>query len=229
MGIESSDWPSVDVDEARRLFTLADSDETFESWLASQTKMAFYRSPQDELLVRSFQARNPWSKLFSSTGRLVGTLVATYWDVDWSEEHLGLVEDEANDEDDPEWRPAKIKISGIDGTFDGEIGLVYDFAGRGTYEAVRFTTEVAEAIASAFESLSDTQLNSVGEEDVISDRWNSEKYGNFIPRAHFSPGRFHVVTGDDEWESITPDEDGMYRLDFDGFYWGEVDPPKPRG
>lgn len=226
MGIESSDQPSIDIDEARRLFELAGSDETFESWIAERTRMAFYRSPHNELLVRPFQAERPWPEIFTDTGRLVGTLVATYSDVAWPEEHPDTAEDVSDDEDEPEWRPAKIGISGIEGTFNGEIGWDYGPGHSGIYEAVRFTAEVAEAIALAFGSLSDAQLDSVDKEDVISDRWNSEKYGDFIPRAHFSPGEFHVITGDDDWDSATPDEDGMYRLNFDGFIWWEVDSSK---
>jgi hypothetical protein len=82
---------------------------------------------------------------------------------------------------------------------------------------VRFTAEVANEIATAFGIQSDEQLDNVEEEDAGSDLWNSDKYGSFRPRAYFFPGEFQVVTGDGEWESIKPDEDGMYQIDFDGF------------
>ena len=116
-------------------------------------------------------------------------------------------------------RPAKVEISGIEGTFDGEIGWVTH---RGTYEAVRFTAKVANEIATAFGIQSDEQLDNLDEEDTGSDLWNSDKCGHLRPRPHFSPGEFQVVTGDGEWESINPDEDGVFQIEFDGFYWAEV-------
>jgi hypothetical protein len=225
MDTDPRDQPSVDINEARRLFAMADSDDTFDSWLADRRKMAFYQTPRGGLLVRGF-AERPWSKIFRIEG-LAGTLVASYWDIDWPQDYSDPTTDgcDADIEDEPEWRPAEVEISGIEGTFDGEIGWAFDWRPhRGRYEAVRFTAEVADAIATAFASRSDDQLNDVDEEDVGSDVWDSDKYGSFLPRASFSPGEFHVVTGDGEWESINPDEDGMYRLEFDGFYWEEVKP-----
>lgn len=231
MDIAPCDHPSVDMDEARRLFEMADSYETFDIWIANQRRIAFYQDPgSDRLFVRQFQAERPWPKIFTDVGRLVGTLVATYWDVHWPQEDFDPATDEcdADIDDEPEWRPAKVEISGIEGTFDGEIGWDYDSTTHGgRYEAVRFTAEVADIIATAFRIRSDDQLDNVDEEDVGSERWNSKKYGPFLPRPDFSPGEFNVVTGDGEWDSISPDEDGMYRLDFDGFYWGEVEPPRP--
>jgi hypothetical protein len=222
MDINPRNQPSVDIDEARRLFAIADSDETFDSWLAKRAKIAFYQTAHGGLLVRRFPlAEPPWSKIFKDEG-LAGTLVASYWDVHWPDPTTDECDDDDDDDIDegPEWRPADIEISGLGGTFRGEI------QGTGKDEIVRFTAEVTSLIADAFERNSDKQLNKVDPDDTISDLWNSEKYGSFLPRPSFTPGEFSVVLGDDDWDSVYPDEDGMYRLDFDGFYWGDAQPPR---
>jgi hypothetical protein len=227
MDIDPRSKPSVDINEARRLFAIAESDESFDSWLAKRVKMAFYQTPHGGLLVRGFSlAERPWSKIFRDEG-LVGTLVASYWDAHWpdptTDERDDDDEDDIDDDDideEPGWRPADIEISGLDGTFRGEI------QDRGNGEIVRFTAEVTSLIADAFASKSDEQMEELDPDDTIFDRWDSEKYGSFLPRPIFTPGKFHVVTGDDDWDSVFPDEDGMYRLRFDGFSWGEVEPPR---
>ncbi|WP_248965292.1 hypothetical protein [Sphaerisporangium perillae] len=211
--------------EARRLFgTVVSSDREgdFESRLGRRLKPAFYRDSDGGLHLRGFTgSEQPWNRILGTTLR--ASLVGTYWDPAWAENIAEPVDEE--DDDDPPWRLAEVEIAGIDGTYAGEIGRGSCHPTGEEYPVVRFTAEVASAIAAAFEVRSEEQLDNIDSEDAMSDLWNSETYCSFRPRAHFGPDKFHVVTGDGEWDSIYPDEDGMYQIDFDGFSWAEVKQP----
>lgn len=225
----STQVPEIGRTEAQELCEQAGVPD----WFAGEGRhlhTAFYRTDSGDLLVRGYGTPESLfetapRQLFSDAyGR--AKIVAVHRNPQFQLPPRPGDEHEPEEEEEPAWRPAVVRISGLEGTFRGEVGKVFSYGG-GTEEAVRFTAEVAEEIASAFERASDEQLDRVSSEDALADHWDSEKYGHFRPRAFFVNGTFDVVTGDREGATIDPDEDGMYRLDFDGLYWTEVNEPQP--